>query len=431
MSEEFGTVIHLNNNLGDVNAVNLERNKANFDASLGIVNDFESEEASLLSNEYDESKDNELCNAITDISDNIKVKGNTVTNLKNKAPRKAKRVCNEDDDDIIANHTGTCKIEHCFDIHSILPNEGAKSSGEAQTEQCKDRKRFDTHIRFTVEETYSIGEVLTNNEKQNETLSMFLIELYDKEVDIESNFSEQEILNIRTAVDEQVHLLAETIGEVDSRLKLREVIPVGSAREGTQIVRPCEYDYILILETLSQPGGVSLKFCSYDRQYMYVTLEDSETRALFQGYIGKNGRINAGEFSSKGLRSLFLAIVARAVIRCSKTSVEKSTGTLTCRPTKPETHGPAFPIMFKWQGNTTRCSAPMKISIDLCPALKVDWTVYKNCLQSIDGDLSTNFIHHIQHVGSVLLMPSHANLFKVTLTEAELLLTSALSEHHI
>ena len=47
MSEEFGTVIHLNNNIGDVNAVKLERKKANFDAFLGIVNDFQSEEASL------------------------------------------------------------------------------------------------------------------------------------------------------------------------------------------------------------------------------------------------------------------------------------------------------------------------------------------------------------------------------------------------
>ena len=251
-------------------------------------------------------------------------------------------------------------------------------------------------------------------------------------MDIKSYFNEQEILDIRTAVDKQVHLLADTIGEVDPRLRIREVIPVGSAREGTQIVRPCKYDYILILETLSQPGAVSSRFWKHGRQYMYVTLEDNEMRALFQGYIDRNERINANDqFPRKGLRSLFLANVFRAVKLCSKRSVEKNTGILTILPSKPEIHGPAFLVMFEWHGNTATCSAKMKISVDLCPALKVDLREYKDSLQSIECDVVSDYKHYIKNVGSVLLMPSHANLFKVTLTEAELLLTSELSEHHI
>ena len=335
--------------------------------------------------------------ADTDISEDIEVHGNTVTStiIGNEAPRKAKHLCNKDDNDIISYYTDISEDEQYFDTHSLIPNKGDSSM-------------------------------------QNETLNIFLNELFNKKVDIKSNFNEQEILDIRTAVDEQVHLLADTIGEVDPRLRIREVIPVGSAREGTQIVRPCEYDYILILETLSQPGAVSLKFWKHCRKNMYVTLEDNEMRALFQGYIDRNKRINAADqFPRKGLGSLFLASVFRAVKLCTKRSVEKSTGILTGLPSKPKIHGPAFLVMFEWHGNTATCSATMKISVDLCPALEVDWREYKDSLQSIECDVVADYKHHIKNVGSVLLLPSNANLFKVTLTEAELLLTSELSEHHI
>ena len=112
----------------------------------------------------------------------------------------------------------------------------------------------------------------------------------------------------------------------------------------------------------------------------------------------------------------------------------KNTGTLTCKRTKPKTHGPAFPVIFEWNTkckNNEKSLVPMKISVDLCPALRVDWEVFNDSLQAIDCDISVYFKHNIQTVRSVLLMPNHRNLFKVTVTEAELLLTSDLSEHHI
>ena len=168
---------------------------------------------------------------------------------------------------------------------------------------------------------------------------------------LEVIFSAKEILDDRTAVDEHVKYLAEIIGEIDPRFRVRKAIPVGSAREGTQIVRPCEYDYILILEALSQPGAVSLSFYKYDRQLMFVTLGDNETRSLFYDCIGRKDHMKAaGEFPKRGLREFFRESVARAVILCSKRSVEKSTGTLTCKPSKSDTHGPAFPVMFEWRG---------------------------------------------------------------------------------
>ena len=88
----------------------------------------------------------------------------------------------------------------------------------------------------------------------------------------------------------------------------------------------------------------------------------------------------------------------------------------------------------------------MKISVDLCQALKLFWDVYKNMLQSNGCNVPYALKNHIQNVRTVLLMP-HNNYqndgsilsmpnnvvcaFKVTFTEAELLLTAGLSDHHI
>ena len=61
-----------------------------------------------------------------------------------------------------------------------------------------------------------------NTKYSGETLTKFLNELYDKKIELNNNFSEQEIKDIHEAVEEQVNLLAATIGELDSRLKYRK-----------------------------------------------------------------------------------------------------------------------------------------------------------------------------------------------------------------
>ena len=122
------------------------------------------------------------------------------------------------------------------------------------------------------------------SEDKNETANRFLKELYDKKLDLNNKFSDQEIKDIHQAVQEIVTLLAKTIGKIDPRLKIQEVIPVSSAKEDTQTIRPCEFDYILLLEAFSKPGIVSLE--SLDSRhsndsFVYVKLEDDDVRLVF------------------------------------------------------------------------------------------------------------------------------------------------------
>ena len=257
---------------------------------------------------------------------------------------------------------------------------------------------------------------------------MFLNELYDKKLDLNNEFSDQEIKDIRAAVQETVSLLAKTIGEIDPRLKIQEVIPVGSAKEGTQIIRPCEFDYILLLDVLSMPGVVS--FESVDEiEYVYVKLEDDDVKFVFQDCTESNYLRGSHSLPCfrQGLREVFCSALYQAIRLNSRISIKKSTGKLTARRSKPESNGPAFMIGPIWERETTKKYTTMEISVDLCPALKLDHS----------PDLKIGIVPYyyyrldfIESIDSVLLMPHIGNLFKVTFTETQLLCTSHLSSHH-
>ena len=291
----------------------------------------------------------------------------------------------------------------------------------------------DTSSVSPIEETKPTRKARNEIITDNQALNMFLNELYERKVNIRRQFSDQESYDIRTAVGQQVDRLAKTIGEIDPRLKWQEVIPVGSARERTQIVRPCEYDYILVMQALSKPGAVSVS--PIDRKnnnclYKSVKLETYELRSLFHKH-SRGDHIIASSwlpFFRRGLKELFYATVARAVTECSSILVKKQTGCLAFKRVKPESHGPACMVMLEWHGKLT--GTCINISADLCPALQLHWKKYKDILESADCDVSEN-LHHIQSIGSVLLMPNEGMMFKVTFTQAELLLTEDLSEHHI
>ena len=146
--------------------------------------------------------------------------------------------------------------------------------------------------------------------QDNDTLNRFLNELYEKELDLHNKFSDEEIGDICAAVKKQVNLIVKRIYEIDSRLKIQDVLLVGSAREGTQIIRPCEYDFILALEALSKPGTVSITPEDPEgnsREYMHVKLEDDDVRSVFHEF-SENGNIIATRllpWNRQGLRDLF------------------------------------------------------------------------------------------------------------------------------
>ena len=129
----------------------------------------------------------------------------------------------------------------------------------------------------------------------NETVNKFLQDIYDKEIDLNLRFSDLEINDIRDAVKILVSKLALKIGDVDERLKIADVILLGSAREGSQIVRPCEYDFALTLKYLSSADVLSLLPADrkdISREYVHVNIKDGYIKTKFCELIdGKDARV--------------------------------------------------------------------------------------------------------------------------------------------
>ena len=245
----------------------------------------------------------------------------------------------------------------------------------------------------------SIGESYTKNDFQRpeyETFNRFLNELYEKELDLHNRFGDQELTDIREAVVKQVNLIAQRICEIDSRLNTQEVLLVGSAREGTQIIRPCEYDFILILDALSKRGAVSIIPEDQEgdsREYMHVKLKNEDIRSIFHEF-SDNNCIRASRllpWDRQGLRDLFSTAVQQAVKLCSKSYIKMNTGILKLIRSKPKTSGPACTIRLLWERDTAGNHSALEISVDLCSAIKLDVEEYYRSLPTSNKIVTNDF----------------------------------------
>ena len=293
----------------------------------------------------------------------------------------------------------------------------------------------------------------------HETKNRFLNDLYELELDLSNKFSKPEIKDIHEAIKEQLNALAKLMGEKDERLKIRESIPVGSASEGTQIIRPCEFDCILIIDALSQPGVVEVKVKNANvtsREYVLVKVKDDNVRSMFGDVccseydfvrcsfqigqsLGRRYRLNRRVWyrqglrglscNRSGLRDLFYNAVYDATKLCLQSAIQMETGHLRIKSSKPEENGPAFTIKLLWNRGIIENQPTMEISVDLVPALKLSLEMYESLLADTARFEADQF-EHVRDVGSVLLIPRKHWSFHVNFTDAEFLRTRGLSEHH-
>ena len=227
--------------------------------------------------------------------------------------------------------------------------------------------------------------------RRDNTLNKFLNDVYEKKLDLHNKFTDQELKDIRSAVNEKVNEIADMIFELDSRLKIREVILVGSAGEGNQIIRPCESDFILVLDELSKPGAVTMvpkDLKDDNREYVHVQLNDN-VKSDFYEISDKNCIIASRVIPCRrqGLKDLFFTTVHQAVVRCSRTCIKRDTGKLKLYQSKPTINGPATTIQLQWERTTMQKHIKMEMSIDLCPAVELDFEDYLKLLPPVKNVL--------------------------------------------
>ena len=276
-----------------------------------------------------------------------------------------------------------------------------------------------------------------DNNTPLETLNRFYNDLYDKELSLK--FNDAEVTDINDAVTEFVSKIVKTVGDRNPCLKISDVISVGSAKEGTQICTPCEYDFLLILEKLSRPGAISItKGCPDSLSYVHVKLENTRLERSFKDII-QDGCLKSTQdyrnyvYRENGLRQKLRSALQSAATENMPLEVTTASGSLSFKTTNIEAHGPAFMTMLRWQSVSN--GDIMDISVDLCPAIRVSEHLER--LVSPESVTCQSHYEYAQRIGSALLIPCRRGVacndglcFKVAFTETELLLMANLSEHH-
>lgn len=277
--------------------------------------------------------------------------------------------------------------------------------------------------------------VKKSGKDKKETLNRFLKDLYLDKVCFK--LTEIEVNHIREAVLKLVSSITTMIGLFDHKFKISEVILVGSAKEGTQIIVPEEYDFLLVLESLSQRGTVQIKkVCSEKENCVHVILNrDMQKRQFIELLRGEElmGTQDESLFSRKnGLREEFYIVLKEAVRRIADEKAHTPSGVLKlCHPSV-KVHGPAFNPSFQWQGQNGKS---IEISVDLCPVIRFTEGVSK--LISEANVTCDAYYECALATGSFMLMPCkkgyscrHGLCFSVIFTETEMSLMKDLHEHH-
>ena len=278
-----------------------------------------------------------------------------------------------------------------------------------------------------------------------DTLDRFYNDLYNKELKLK--LGDVELADLYSAVNDFVRRIANDVGRKDPRLKIDDVISVGSAREGTQICTPCEYDFLLVLKELSNNNDLILYAgCPDSLSYVHVYLHGARSRRCFND-IAKDGYLKATQnyenyipfYLQHGLRQILKTSLQSVATDNASLEVSNDSGTLKFKSTEIEAHGPALMLLLSWQSH--HGSDPMDISIDLCPAIRtLPLRLFAGKVEELitpESVACQSYYEHARKTVSVLLIPCRRSAtcvyglcFKVAHTETEMRLMENITEHH-
>ena len=274
-----------------------------------------------------------------------------------------------------------------------------------------------------------------SEEEKLDTLNRFYNDLYaDK---IRFKLSSQEVNDIRAAVIELVKKIADKLISIDEKFRIKDVILVGSVREGTQITLPDEYDFLLVLDALSQKDLIEInKVCLEKENGVHIKLKDSTLSRKFKDLLKGDELLCTHDdslFSCKdGLRESFGNVMETAMRGCLGEEASFSTGVLRVVNTPMKLHGPAFNPYFEWCRENGEV---IEISVDLCPVIRIAG-VFPELLK-VENVVCETYYKYARKTGTVMLLPSKKGYscqrglcFSLIFTETEMALMDDLSEHH-
>ncbi|XP_053408735.1 uncharacterized protein LOC128559875 [Mercenaria mercenaria] len=275
----------------------------------------------------------------------------------------------------------------------------------------------------------------TNQTGKGDNLSCLI---QDTVLTLQENVKCEKAVKVQKAVTACIKFFLAELTKEEPLFKPAELIQVGSFAEGTKILEPDEFDFLVVIDELSKPGAVAVdnnpekvKGYTHLPHSGYVTLAVADDNlknkwekycenGLLQCFQNSIDRSRFGSIFIKVIRKLYVKRVflkkADAVVTCTSTEIDfvnfgmgmPAVDDIGLNLRRVEFKTPNVLIDFKLDG--------MKISVDLSPAIRyyriTDCFKPEDCAGAALSDAILNR-------ESLLLVANRNFDFRVTVTEAE------------
>ncbi|XP_045208534.2 uncharacterized protein LOC123560404 [Mercenaria mercenaria] len=272
--------------------------------------------------------------------------------------------------------------------------------------------------------------------------------IQDTVLSLQENVKCEKAIKLQKAVAACINIFLAEVTKEEPMFKPAELIQVGSFAEGTKILEPDEFDFLVVIDELSKPGAVAIDNDLEKIQgqthlphsgYVTLVVADDNLKTKWERYC-ENGLLQCFQNSIDRARfgSIFIKVIrkfysehvpvkkADAVITCSSTE----TDFLNCAMVMPavndialnlrrvEFKTPNVLIDFELDG--------MKIGVDLSPAIR--YYSITDCFKPNDC-AGVALSDAILNRESLLLVANRNFDFRVTVTEAEVGYIQRIMKH--
>ena len=306
------------------------------------------------------------------------------------------------------------------------------------------------HLVFVIQ-IYEMGSRTSRTEKEKDmALTMYVDNTIKNELKFKN--SKKEVKSIKKSVHIMVDCIMNEVQSVDERLEMLRKVPVGSMAEGMRIVKPDEFDFMIVLKGLSKPGVIEVRHgCENLRSFAHAHLtahDDDVTRETWHD-VCKDGNLKSTPSTNMtdafndlmlrrqrniGIRELFCEKVQQAVKKLQERhyTIRTTQGTLSIKDVGVEIHGPAITPLLNWR--SVRTDTVVEISVDLVPAIEVK---HIHALVNENDACSLRVFQELERTGRLHLTPAgrispckQGMCFQVACSETEVKLVKSLNPNH-
>ena len=244
--------------------------------------------------------------------------------------------------------------------------------------------------------------------------------------------AEPEVLDIQNAVEFLVCRLLYKVGELDSRFFIRHIVPNGSFYDGTKISLPDEFDFLAVVDKLSDNHLTISRECNHNPGYAHLSdgkLNSDWAPLSADGYLYSIKQFGDAQSFRDQFRIAFHKSLREQISEGCKDKIHYITGILQLSGYNVSLHGPECIVNATWHSRTNLTSFP--VTIDVCPAIAADYA--SDILSEKDVLFSSAYQSVLQNV-RFYLIPSDSRscpfCFKFVFTDSDRSLVTTLNEAH-